>query len=513
MTRLMNSLDTLRLSPRGRQAAPWFALALGALMPLGLAPLDWWPVTLIAVGLLAELLRDQAPGRAARLTYAFGFGLWIHGGSWLLVSMHDYGNTSWPLSLLLLGIVAAGMATLFLPVGWLYARLRLQRQGWLALPALLVLGEWLRSWLLTGFPWLMQGYGFIDTPLAGWAPLAGIYGVSLAAGITGTALFALLRGGRQALIPALLTALIWSAGALLAPHSWTRVDKSQPFTVSLVQGDIPQESKWALEWRDKTVKIYRDLSASEWGRDLVLWPEAAIPMFAHEARDVLAEIDNDALKARSAFVTGIPFATWNRERTGVLFYNSIAAMGDGFGLYHKQQLVPIGEYIPYEDWLRGTIPFFDLPMSSFTWGPRDQSPLTVKAYAMAPFICYEIAYPALVQRLSKRADFIATISNDGWFGHSIGPEQHFEMVRMRARETGRYVLRATNNGITAIIDDHGRVVAEAPRFTRTVLRGEVWPARGQTPWQRHGETPVLALCALLLLLAWRQGRQQGRLET
>ncbi|MEL0027230.1 MAG: apolipoprotein N-acyltransferase [Perlucidibaca sp.] len=508
----MNRLTSLLARLRQVPASPWSPLLLGALMPLGLAPLDWWPVALLALAGLVELLRGQMPRRAARTTYLFGLGLWLHGGSWLLVSMHDYGNTSWPLSLGLLAFVAAGIAVLFLPVGWLYARLRLQRLGWLALPALLVLGEWLRSWLFSGFPWLMQGYGFIDTPLAGWAPLTGIYGVSLAAGISGCALPCLLRGGRQALAPGLSVALIWTLGLLLAPLSWTDIDRAQPFTVSLVQGDIPQESKWALEWRDKTVKIYRDLSASEWGRDLVLWPEAAIPMFAHEAKDVLAAVDNDALKARSAFVTGIPFATWNRERTDVLFYNSIAAMGDGFGLYHKQQLVPIGEYIPFEKWLRGAIPFFDLPMSSFSWGPADQPPLTVKAYAMAPFICYEVAYPSLVQRMSRRADFLATISNDGWFGHSIGPEQHFEMVRMRARETGRYMVRATNNGITAIIDEHGRVVAEAPRFQPAVLRGEIWPARGLTPWQRYGVTPVLVLCGLILLLAWRQGRQQERLQ-
>lgn len=503
MTRFHNLLDALRQSP----AAPWLALLLGALMPLGLAPLAWWPVALLAIGLFTELLRNQTSRRASRISYAFGYGLWAHGGSWLLVSMHDYGNTSWPLSLLLLAFVAAVMALLFLPIGWLHARLRLQRLGWLTVPALLVLGEWLRSWLFTGFPWLMSGYGFIDTPLAGWAPLAGIYGVSLAAGISGAALFAIAREGRRAAGAIMALALLWVGGALLDPMNWTTIDKSQPMSVSLVQGNIPQESKWALEWRDKTVQIYRDLSAKEWGRDLVLWPEAAIPMFAHEAQDVLAAIENDALKSKSAFVTGIPFATWNRDRSGVLFYNSIAAMGDGFGLYHKQQLVPIGEYIPFEGWLRGAIPFFDLPMSSFSWGAADQPPLTVKDRTMAPFICYEIAYPSLVQRLSRRADFLATVSNDGWFGRSIGPDQHFEMVRMRAKETGRYIVRGTNNGITAIIDDRGHVVSEAPRFTRSVLRGEVYPAHGLTPWQRSGTTPILVLCALLLLLGWRQGRQ------
>jgi len=487
----------------------WLALLAGLLMPLALAPLSWWPVALLGIGLLAELLHGQSARRAARIAFLFGFGLWLHGGSWLVVSMHDFGDTSWPLSLALLTFVAALMALLFIPMGWLYGHFKLDRLGWLTLPALLVIGEWLRSWVLTGFPWLMTGYGFIDTPLAGWAPFFGIYGVSLAAGITGIALFLVVRDGAKAWLPLLAVIALWVGGGLLNRIHWTTIDKHNGMSVSLVQGNIPQESKWALEWRDKTVKIYRDLSASEWGRDLVLWPEAAIPMFAHEAQAVMAEIENDALKKGSAFVTGVPYATWNKARTGVLFYNSIAAMGDGLGLYHKQQLVPIGEYIPYEDWLRGAIPFFDLPMSSFTWGPSDQPPLLVKSQRMAPFICYEIAYPSLVQRLSKPADFLATVSNDGWFGHSIGPDQHFEMVRMRAKETGRYIVRGTNNGITAIIDDQGKVVSRAPRFVTAVLRGDVYPAQGLTFWQRYGVMPILLICGVLLTLGLLLGKRSA----
>lgn len=506
MSRFSQLMQALRPTP----GAFWLALFAGLLMPLALAPLSWWPVALLGIGLLADLLKGQSPVRAAKIAFLFGFGLWLHGGSWLVVSMHDYGNTPLPLALALLTFVAALMALLFLPVGWLYSRLQLDRMAWLTLPALLVIGEWLRSWVLTGFPWLMTGYGFIDTPLAGWAPLFGVYGVSLAAGITGIALFEIIREGKKAYLPILSLGILWIGGGLLKPIAWTDVDRQQAMSVSLVQGNIPQESKWALEWRDKTVKIYRDLSAQEWGRDLVLWPEAAIPMFAHEAQDALADIENDALKHGSAFVTGVPYATWNKARTGILFYNSIAAMGDGLGLYHKQQLVPIGEYIPYEEWLRGAIPFFDLPMSSFTWGPSNQPPLLVKNQAMAPFICYEIAYPSLVQRLSKQASMLTTISNDGWFGHSIGPDQHFEMVRMRAKETGRYILRGTNNGITAIINDQGQVVSQAPRFVATVLRGDVFPAHGFTPWQRMGVQPLLAICALLLLLGFWRGRQATR---
>jgi apolipoprotein N-acyltransferase len=505
MKRFFALLDALRQTP---MRTP-LALILGALMPFGLAPYNAWPVALLALALFANLLEQSSARRSAWLHYMFGVGLWLHGSSWLLVSMHDYGNTSWPVSLLMLAVVALVMALLFVPGGWLYGRLKLWRLNWLALPALLVLGEWLRSWLLTGFPWLMTGYGFIDTPLSGWAPLMGIYGVSLAAGISAVALLSILRHGKAAPGAIIAIALTWLVGGLLAPISWTTINKEAPVSVSLVQGNIPQESKWALEWRDKTTAIYQDLSKSEWGRDLVIWPEAAIPQFAHEARDLLADLDYEAIKAGSAFVTGIPYATWNNDRSEILFYNSIMASGDGLGIYHKQQLVPIGEYIPFEKWIRGTIPFFDLPMSSFTWGPAEQGPLLVKGRTLAPFICYEIAYPSLVQRLSN-VDYLVTVSNDGWFGHSIGPAQHFQMVRMRAKETGRYIVRATNNGVTAFIDPQGHVVSQAPSFTRTVLRGEIYPAHGLTPWQRTGAWPVLLLCVLLLLVSWQRSVRLGR---
>lgn len=508
----MNRLFSLLADWRQRRVALPLAFLLGAAMPLALAPLTWWPVALLALGVFSELLREQTPRRAALLSYLFGVGLWLHGASWLVVSMHDYGGTSWPLSLLLLAFVAAVMALLYWPLGWLAGVLRSPRRLWLILPALWVAGEWLRSWVFTGFPWLMTGYGFIDTPLAGWAPLLGIYGVSFAAGVTAVALMAIWREGKQAPAAILMLGLLWIGGGLLKPVAWTQIDRTKPVSVSLVQGNIPQESKWALEWRDKTVKIFRDMTASEWGRDVVVWPEAAIPMFAHEAQLELMELESEALKHQTAFVTGVPYATWNPSRTGVLFYNSIVALGDGFGIYHKQQLVPMGEYVPFEHLLRGLIPFFNLPMSSFSWGPAEQPPLGVKQYRMAPFICYEIAYPSLVQRLSQDTAFLATISNDGWFGRSIGPAQHLQMVRMRALETGRYILRGTNNGATAIIDEQGRITAAIPSFERRVLRGEVYPASGLTPWQRLGVLPVLLLCGLVLVTAgalrWRQQRQQ-----
>lgn len=505
MPRIAALLNALR----HHRLLPLLMLALGALTTFAFSPFDFWPAALLTIGLAGELLHGHSVKRTAWLGWCYGFGLWGYGTHWLYVSIHDYGYTPPWLATPMVAALAAVMALFFALLGYAYARLRLQRAALLALPALWVLGEWLRSWVLTGFPWLFTGYAFIDTPLAGYAPLLGVFGVSLVAVFSALALFRVLAEPKA--WPALaIAAGLWTGGFALQFVHWTKPTGEQ-LSVSIIQGNIPQEVKWQLEWRDKTVDIYRQLSKSEWGRDLVIWPEAAIPMFYHEAIDLLREMQDNALTAHSAFVTGIPYVQVDELRNDYSFHNSIVALGEGDGVYHKQRLVPFGEYIPLEGWLRGAIPFFDMPMTSFTEGGSDQEMLTVQKLKLGPMICYEIAYPDLVRRLAANSDVLATISNDGWFGTSIGPHQHFQMVRMRAKETGREVIRATNNGISALIDVDGKVREQAPQFQRLVMRTTAHAYAGLTPFMVTGNWPVLAGCMLLLLIGW-QRRERTALQ-
>lgn len=501
----MPAIAALLEKLRTHRLLPLALLLLGLLTPFSLAPFGLWPVALLTIGLTAELLRGHSAKRSAWLGWCYGFGLWVYGSSWLYVSIHDYGYTPPWLAIPMVGALAAVMALFFAALGFIYGRYQLHRAAAFTLPALWVTGEWLRSWVLTGFPWLFTGYAFIDTPLAGFAPVLGVFGVSLIAVFSAQAIFRTLADKKQWPLLALAVAL-WLGGFGLQQVNWTQ-PTGESLSVSIVQGNIPQESKWQLEWRDKTTEIYRGLSENEWGRDLVIWPEAAIPMFYHEAIDVLTEMQDKALTGHSAFVTGIPYMEVDDAAREFRIYNSIIASGEGSGLYSKQRLVPFGEYIPLEAWLRGAIPFFDMPMTSFTVGRPDQAPLRVQKMELGPMICYEIAYPDLVRRIAADSDVLTTISNDGWFGSSIGPHQHFEMVRMRAVETGREVIRATNNGISAIIDSRGHVRAQAPQFKRLVLRADVHGYQGLTPYVVLGNWPVLALIALLLALGcYRKAR-------
>ncbi len=493
----MPAIAVLLEKLRTHKFLPLLMLLLGLATPFSFSPFGLWPVALLCTGLAAELLRGHGARRTAWLAWCHGFGLWAYGASWLYVSVHDYGYTPPWLAVPMVGALAAVMALFFALLGYVYGRFSLWQRAALTLPALWVTGEWLRSWVLTGFPWLFSGYAFIDTPLAGYAPVLGVFGVSLMAVFSALAIFRTLAERKSWPLLAVASAL-WLGGFALQQMNWTR-PTGDTLSVSIVQGDIPQESKWQLEWRDKTIEIYRELSKKEWGRDLVIWPEAAIPMFYHEAIDVLTEMQDHALTGHSAFVTGIPYMEVDEDAREYHIYNSIMATGEGTGIYNKQRLVPFGEYIPLEDFLRGAIPFFDMPMTSFTRGSPDQAPLTVQKMHLGPMICYEVAYPDLVRRIVPDSDVLVTISNDGWFGHSTGPHQHFEMVRMRALESGREVIRATNNGISAIIDSHGHVREQAPQFQRLVLRAKVNGYQGLTPYVVLGNWPVLAGIAVMLM--------------
>lgn len=486
------------LFPASLQAPGWrghlAALCSGALITLSLAPFDIWPLGIAALIALHLLLDRLAPRQAAMRGWWFGAGLFVSGGSWLYVSIHDFGGAPLPLATLLSGGFCLLLALMHGMLGYGYARwLRDRPAGrWLGFAAWWVVWEWVRYWLLTGFPWLYVGYAHIATPLGGWAPLGGIYTIGFAVAISAAALALLLlrRPARAALACA---AALWIGGALLQQVAWTR-PLGAPLSVALVQANIPQSVKWDPESFRSTLDIYRDLSAPLWQRhDIVFWPEAAIPAFYDRAQDYFDSQAALAAQHGHTLIAGVP----SRDEAPPgpkAIYNSAIALGNGSGIYHKQHLVPFGEYVPLEDYLRGLIQFFDLPMSDFQGGDLGQPPLRAGATTFAPYICYEVVYGDLVRH--ARGDVLLTLSNDAWFGHSIGPLQHLQMAQMRAVELGRYMVRATGNGVTALIDERGRVTARIPQFERGVLTGTIQPFEGLTPYARSGSWPILVFCLL-----------------
>jgi apolipoprotein N-acyltransferase len=434
-------------------------------------------------------------------SWLFGLGMFGSGVSWVYVSIDVYGGAGPVLAGFLIILFCAGLSLLFqVSFGWFYVRLVRALPGGMLVgfPITWVLAEWLRSWLFTGFPWLYLGYAHIDTPIAGWAPVVGVYGLSFICALTGTCLFLAWRS-RQAIACttyAVIVITLWAGGAVLKPIEWVVRASEEPLEVVIFQPNVPQEHKWDRDWYQPILRQLRTASEPHYGADILIWPEAALPNFYQRARDFLDPIAQRAATAETTLFTGVPFLVEDGEG----YYNSVVALGQGAGVYHKQHLVPFGEYVPLENLLRGMIAFFDLPMSAFSAGPADQPPLRAGAYRVAPYVCYEVVYPEMVARSARNADLLLTVSNDAWFGKSIGPLQHLQMAQMRALENGRYMIRGTNNGVSAIIDHRGQIVARGEQYVETTLRGQVEVMLGNTPFGSFGVTPVIAGCGITLLL-------------
>lgn len=478
---------------------PLAALIAGLAWPMAFAPLGWWPLLPISIGLLWWSLDGCSRRQAFRRCYLFGLGLFGLGVNWLHVSIHVYGFTPLWLAIPMTALFAAGMALYPGLTGWLWHRLG--GSPWV-FAGVWVLVDWLRGWLLTGFPWLYAGYAMIDTPLANLASLGGIWLLTLASIMTGLSLL-VWRQGRQGQLMVGVAALLWALGALVDPASFTTA-KGEPRTVALAQGNIPQDIKWLLNQQQATRDIYAELSRQAPANSLVIWPESAITEFYQDALPFLDDQAAELFSRDSLLITGVPWRT-SLERDYV-YYNSVVVVPTA-SVYHKQKLVPFGEYVPLQDVLRNLIPFFNLPMSSFSRGSRTQDNLNAGALTIAPFICYEILYPQLVASRSSDSDVLLTISNDAWFGTSAGPLQHFQMARLRAIETGRWLIRGTNNGVTALVRPDGGVAARLPQFTRELLVGEVQPRSGQTPWQRSGQWPWLVLAGAMVMAGRRAATQ------
>ncbi|HSH56820.1 MAG TPA: apolipoprotein N-acyltransferase [Halomonas sp.] len=474
------------------------AAVAGVLTTLTASPFELWWLGPVAAGLIFLGIHTLTPAQAALRGWCYGLGLFGSGASWVYVSIHDYGYTGVPLALLLTVLFVAGLALFPAVTLWLYRRLTGPRLAWLSFAGIWVLGEWLRTWLFTGFPWLLLGTSQVDSPLAPWAPVGGVYLLSLITALTGTLGIELLRRRWWAALP---IAALWLAPMAL-PTQWTS-PAGGPLRVALLQGNLDQAIKWTSAGQREAASRYSALTRahSDDAPDLIIWPEAALPMFEREARPLLERVQSN-LPPGTALLTGI----LQRDDAG-LYYNSVIGLGGVEGEYRKTRLVPFGEYLPLESLLADTIAFFNLPMPAMTPGPEEQAPLKAAGTTIGNAICYEIIYPDRVAVQARQAALLLTVSNDTWFGRSIGPLQHLQMARLRALENGRYVIRATSNGVTAIIDAHGRITTRAPQFEMTSLSGEVQPMTGLTPFTRTGSWPVWLLAALMVLPSLRLRRK------
>jgi apolipoprotein N-acyltransferase len=475
------------------------AALAGATLPLAFAPYAQFWIAPLSYAALLYLWRDAAPWRAARIGFVYGCGSFGFGTYWTFIAVRVFGDAPLPVAVFLtvgLTVVLAAFVALagYVAARWFRTRGALAWLG--AVPALFVLTEWLRGWLFTGFGWLSAGYSQTDSWLMGFAPLAGVYSISYAVLLTAGAIVTLVLGTtRERAVAAALAIALWGVGFGALGHEFTQ-PKERTLSVALVQGAIEQDLKWKPEQLPGTLRLYGDLTQENAGTDLIVWPEAAIPTLIEYVGDFLGDLRKAMEKSGSTVLLGVlrlPPHTESAEE----FQNILVALTDPLQVYVKRHLVPFGEYFPVPDFIRDWMRLMNLPTGDAIPGAPDQPPLEAAGERVAVTICYEDVFGAEQLQYLPDATLLVNVSNDAWFGNSIAPHQHMQIARVRAAESGRYLLRATNTGVSGVIDQHGRLVATMPQFQTGVLKQTVRGYTGATPYARVGNYLVIVVLLLV----------------
>ena len=487
------------------------ALLSGVLGVFAFSPFDIWPLALVSIFGLYATTQDLSPKGAARRGFIWAMGFYFVGLWWIHYSMTLFGGLPLWVAGILVAVLAAYLSLYTAAALWLAQRLVPSRtwRALLVLPALLVAADWLRGWVMTGFPWLWFGYSQLEGPLAGLAPIMGVQGISWLLVFSAASGWLLLQR-RTIWWPGFTALALWGIGYATNTVQW--VTPTQDSRFALVQGDIKQSLKWIPGQVERSLERYINLTEPELDADVVIWPESALPASEQQLALQLQQIDQDMKQRGQSLITGLV-----SEPVAGDMYNSVITLGKTTiayeqthsNRYYKQHLVPIGEFVPFGELMRPLAPFFDLPMSSFARGKAAQPDLSAGGQQLSVAICYEVAFPSLVRANMKAdTDYLLTVSNDAWFGDSWGPWQHQQIARMRALELGRPLLRATNNGVTLVTDEKGRVTASLPRSQPAVLTATVTGTTGLTPYARFGSTPLLAWLLISGLVGITQGRRQ-----
>jgi len=488
----------------------------GALSVLGWAPFGWWPLALLGYASLFWLvLNCQTAMRACLLGLAFGFGLHLFGSGWVFGALYNKtGMALVPSALsILVFVVYLALFTAVSCLFWyLFCRVSLKRNmnivladrnplpssvgAIAAFAALLTMGEWARSVFFNGFTSLSLGYSLIDTWLSGYAPVAGLYGLSWIGLCISGVLVVLINSHRTVKAAGLIFIVgITTIGLALNQVVWTQ-SSGPPLSYRLIQSNIAQERKFdPLYVRQQTQRLV-DIIVRD-PADLIVTPETAFPMFLNELPgDALSRLQQFSQRTGSNVFMGIASIAANSDG-----YNSVVRIAPNqseIDQYNKVVLMPFGEYSPTGfGWFTHSL---SIPLKDMSAGASDQTPFSIGSQRIGTLICHEDLTGQVARHWLPAATLLINPSNLAWFEGSLAITQRLQIVRMRALESGRPILRVTNTGITAQIDNRGRVIALLPEAKEDVLVGAIQPVRGVTPYVHLGDWPVVLGSAIFLLL-------------
>lgn len=484
----------------------WLTLLIsGAIYPLGMAPFNFWPTVIISlIVLFLSLKTTLSPKQNFTKSLVFGFGIFISGASWIYVSIHEYGFLPAPIAAFATVLFCLFISMLFASTFILVSFMPNKQASYLfGLPSIFILSECFRSWAFTGFPWLYAGYSHTDTWLNGWAPVGGVLLLSYLLALISSFFAQILRERQNKSLKVnflFLVLFISLGGFFLQQVNWSS-SNGEMMDVVIIQPNINQNDKWAIDKRIKILQQLKDQTVPHLGKDLIIWPEAALPNIPQNLSSFLEQMATSLELNQTVLLAG---AITYDTKTGE-YFNSIINIENIASKYDKSHLVPFGEYVPLEKFLRGLIKFFDLPMSSISSRKDNKLFFNVKNNKISPNICYEVVYPSSVARNSLGSNILLTVSNDAWFGKSIGPKQHMQMAQMRAIENSKPLLRATNNGISGLVSHKGEIVDMAPQFTRSELGVSVSGHVGETPFSRLQSIPIFVISIITCVtLFWQK---------
>ncbi len=479
-----------------------FSAILGTLLPLAFAPFAIWPIAIIVPALLfISLDKDISTRQVFLHGWLFGGGYFGVGIYWTYNSLHDFGQAPPLVAFSIAALLVACMALFpaFALNAWHLSKRRIGNRAIWLLPLFWFAFEWFRGWFITGMPWLSLGYAFTDAPLAGFAPVVGVYGISAINIFISIA--SIKAFTRKQYTPLVIALLVLGAGYMLQSIDWTEVtDKS--LKVTLVQGNIPQEIKWQYEQRQNIFNTYWRETSQYWDSDLIVWPETALPGRSERIEEtILAPLAEKFAQQGSNLLTGVIVSDTANHR----FYNSMLLLGKNQGQYHKRHLVMFGEYYPMRrvlDFLRNWI---NIPYSDLSSGPDDQALMSVNGIKLGVSICFENVFSREIMRGLPEANLLVNTSNDAWFGDSLAPHQHLQIAQMRALETGRAMVRSTNTGISAFIDAHGKIQQRSEQFKTQSMSQLVQSRSGVTPFyyleKIQGFVAIVTILVLLFMVA------------
>ena len=503
----------LRESLERRFVGSAVAFIAGALLALSFAPFGWWPLAILMPAVLMWLWEGATPRRAAVIGFWFNAGTFSAGTYWLYIAIKLIGHAPLVLALFLMVGFIAIMGAYQALLGWLVAKYLPQRGAmrWLVgIPGAWLLVEWWRSWFLSGFGWLALGYAHTDNWLGGLAPVIGQFGLGLLTLLLAGALMTLLLGDKRSrIVSGGLFVVIWGAAFAVRGIEWTE-PYSRPITVAVVQGAIPQDEKWITENLEEIIEVYRSRTREAHGADLIVWPESAIPDLANNHIEFYRDVYQEASARGSSLMMGTLREEDNPKTGEEEYFNSILSMDKstpGVGWHDKHHLVPFTEFVPVPGFVRQWLRLMTLPYSDFNRGAAQQAPLEAAGQRIFANICYEDAYGSTQLPALRTATMLVNVTNDAWFGRSPARYQHLQISRLRAMEAGRPMVRAANDGVSAVIGAHGEIVKSAPEYEVNVMQASIQPRIGLTPYARTGNWLVVCLALVFGLASAYLGRR------